>query len=95
MTYLALGQNPSFKKSNSREQFTGQVIYFSECGGLITEPLGQLSFKRGQKVTESQCQWSIGDFSNENGKHVVLVPDKDMYTGCRYEVYLVAVAATP
>ncbi|XP_068737073.1 galectin-3-binding protein-like [Montipora capricornis] len=52
-------------------------LIMSECGGVITEPVGQLSFKRGQMVTETQCQWTMGD-STKNGKHIVLVPDKKM-----------------
>ncbi|XP_068732582.1 uncharacterized protein [Montipora capricornis] len=60
-------------------------LIMSECGGVVTEPLGQLYFKRGQKVTETQCQWTMGDISKENGKHIVLVPERT-YTWCSFSV---------
>ena len=57
--------------------------HYSECehGGLVTEPFEQLFFKRGAKITETECQWNIGDISQPNGDHVVLVLDPDKY--CR------------
>ncbi|KAL9953601.1 hypothetical protein ACROYT_G041044 [Oculina patagonica] len=47
----------------------------AECGGLVTEPVGYLVFKEGEKVNENECQWNIGDTSEPTGDRVILVID--------------------
>ncbi len=47
----------------------------------MTERVGQLFLKRGEEVSETKCQWSIGDTSEPNGDHVILVLDPDKH--CR------------
>ncbi|XP_068712588.1 uncharacterized protein [Montipora foliosa] len=47
----------------------------AECGGLVKEPLEELSFQKGDKVTENECQWNIGDIYEPNGDHVILAID--------------------
>jgi len=54
---------------------------YTECGGLVKEPLQELSFQRGDKITESECQWNIGDITEPNGDNVILVIDPVDY--CR------------
>ena len=39
------------------------------------EPLDELSFKGGDKITERECQWNIGDAHEPNGDHVILAID--------------------
>lgn len=39
----------------------------------MTEPLEELVFQRGDKITEAECQWNVGDISEPNGDHVILV----------------------
>ena len=39
------------------------------------EPLDELSFEGGDKVTERECQWNIGDAYEPNGDHVILAID--------------------
>ena len=41
----------------------------------MEEPLGELSFQMGDKITETECQWNIGNISEPNGDHVILVID--------------------
>ncbi|XP_068758033.1 receptor-type tyrosine-protein phosphatase F-like [Montipora capricornis] len=45
------------------------------CGGLVKEPLEELSFQKGDKITENECQWNIGDIYEPNGDHVILAID--------------------
>lgn len=63
-----------YKTRSPNEQLTISSHY-SECGGLVTEPLEELFFQRGDKITETECQWNIGDISEPNGDHVILVVD--------------------
>lgn len=57
------------------------TCYYSECGGLVKEPLGELSFKGGDKITERECHWNIGDAYEPNGDHVILAIDPVFYCG--------------
>ena len=41
----------------------------------MKEPLEELSFQRGDKITENECQWNIGDIYEPNGDHVILAID--------------------
>ena len=41
----------------------------------MKEPLEELSFQRGDSITESECQWNIGDVNEPNGDHVILAID--------------------
>lgn len=47
----------------------------------MKEPLGELSFKGGDKITERECQWNIGDAYEPNGDHVILAIDPVFYCG--------------
>lgn len=47
----------------------------------MKEPLEELSFQKGDKITESECQWNIGDITEPNGDNVILVIDPVYY--CR------------
>ena len=62
------------KKGSSDDHLT-TICYYSECGGLVMEPLDELSFKGGDKITERECQWNIGDAHEPNGDHVILAID--------------------
>ena len=64
----------SIQKGSSNDQLT-ITSYYSECGGLVKEPLEELSFQKGDKITESECQWNIGDIYEPNGDHVILAID--------------------
>ena len=41
----------------------------------MKEPLEELSFQKGDKITENECQWNIGDIYEPNGDHVILAID--------------------
>ena len=47
----------------------------------MKEPLEEIFFQRGDIVTESECQWYIGDIYEPNGDHVILAIDPVYY--CR------------
>ncbi|KAJ7374263.1 Protein sidekick-1 [Desmophyllum pertusum] len=61
-------------------------LVLAECSHLLTEPSGHISFKRGEKISETQCQWTIGNISHPNGESVVLVYDPDKYDYCSFAV---------
>ena len=52
-----------------------QLFNYSGCGGVVKEPMQELSFQRGDSIAESECQWNIGDVYEPNGDHVILVID--------------------
>ena len=65
---------PSIQRGSSNAHLT-ITCYYSECGGLVMEPLEELSFKGGDTITERECQWNIGDAYEPNGDHVILAID--------------------